>query len=154
MNYEAIVNTFIETRNADPLRAVYESELRRSFEIYTCHQGGTDEFMEEFFQRLKTLPFPGGHPVNWMWRVFADMAEAVKRMTPATEAALVEALANRDAILALPVPELDSALPPPAERDYFDRWIVASVQVGDWFDSKLIDPKFIDCDLIAKRLVA
>jgi len=144
-DYEAIVQEFIETRDLGPFRAFWEPIFRKSFEIYTCHQGGTDEFMEDFFQRLKTEPFPGTLyfaprvPCNWLWRVFGDAAKRVKRVTPATEAALAVALENRDAIVAIPLPnEMDAD------------WIGRAYQVAMWFG----DTKFIDCHLIAKRLVA
>jgi len=142
-DYEAIVAEFIATRDATALRAEFEPHLRKSFEQYTCHQGGTDEFMEEFFQRLTTEPFPGGYPCNWLWRVFWAAAEKVKRVTPATVAALAVALENRDAILAI---ELSDELEELElhERDKIDFQLIA------WFG----DTNLIDFDLIADQLAA
>jgi hypothetical protein len=82
----------------------WEAKFRNAFEIYTCHQGGTDTYLDAFFQRLESEPFTGKRPCNWLWDVFNDAASKVKRVTPATKAALAEALANRDAILAIELP--------------------------------------------------
>jgi hypothetical protein len=120
----------------------YEQYLRGEPLQYTCHYDGTDEFMDAFFERLKTEPYSGGHPCNWLWNRLYQAARAARRerFMPATESSLAEALANRDAILALPLDVSDDC----------PNWVKIDSQLRRWFgDSKLIDYRWI-----AERLAA
>lgn len=79
LNYSAIVDEFIATRDVAPLRAVYDEPLRDSFEEFMGRPVDTGRFLDDLFDKLKTEPYTGGHGPNWIYAVFAPMAEAAKR---------------------------------------------------------------------------
>jgi len=133
-----IITLFIQTRDVRLIRPTFEADFRRCFDDHTCGQPD-DEFIDAVFKRLETEPFTSGPPVNWLWGVVSDECQKHKRITPDTIDAILEAIENRDAILAIERPDrLD-----PDKHDLDDEWFYRRLllrhQIGEWFGDRRVD---------------